>query len=93
MIIDEDKEPFGSLIKLGTSDDAEFPDSSAGNTPHCGGVIAKPTLGMPFYLRRANGLFGTSFVKEIVEETDNRVVFKTNNSVYQLSINLFEGID
>ncbi len=93
MTIDSDNLPMGSLIKIGVPSDAQNPESHKGDSPHGGTIFFKPEVGQPFLMSTEKGAFRTSYVKEIIEETDNKVVFNTNNSVYQLTINLFEGID
>ncbi len=80
------------LIKLGVSDNAEFPDSSAGDESRTGYFSEKPTLNQGFYFSEHDGsLFRTSYVVEITKETESEIVFKTNNSIYQLSFNLFDS--
>lgn len=93
MIFKENELKTGVLIKLGVADDAEYPESNAGNQGHSGTFSEKPTVGQSFWLNTDTGLFRTSFIVEIIKETDNSIIFKTNNSVYQVTTNLFEDID
>ena len=88
-----DEATYGIITKLGPTIDAEYPDSAAGNSPHSGKFITKPTVGLGFVLDVGGKYFLTSYVKKIIKETDNLMRFETNNSVYQLAINLFEDID
>lgn len=94
MKFEEGEIKTGILVKLGVADNAEFPESDAGNQSRSGTFSQKPTVMESFWMDIGDGgLFRTSFIVEIISETDNVVVFKTNNSVYQLTTNLFEGID
>lgn len=83
----------GILMKLDVSENAEYPDSDAGNTPRHGNFVEKPMVGKGFYLETENGLFRTSFLVEILSETENEMVFKTNNSIYKLYINVLRNIE
>lgn len=84
---------YGIIVKLGVSDNAEYPDSSAGNSSKTGFFIEKPEASKAFYFyedEEMNCLFRTSRIVEIIKETDTEITFKTNNSVYQLTFNLFD---
>ncbi len=93
MTVDAENPPMGTIVKLVVATDAQYPESAAGDSPHCGTFIEKPTVGQSFWMDTNGGVFRTSFIKKIIEESDNRMRFETNNSVYQLTINLFEDID
>jgi len=93
MTIDSDNPQMGTIVKLGVAQEAEYPDSAAGDSPHCGQFGEKPTVGQTFFMHTERGIFKTSFIVKIIEESDNRMRFETNNSVYQLSINLFGDVD
>ena len=49
---------------------------------------SKPTVEQALYASYENRFrfFNTSVVKEIVSETDNKIVFKTMNSIYEYEI-------
>ena len=82
----------GVIVKLGASKKPEYPDSSAGNTPHNGVFFDKPVVGKSFLMDCGNMFFKTSFIVEIISETDNEIIFETNNSRYQLRVNLLDVI-
>ena len=84
----------GVLIKLGASAEAEFPESNKGDTPSSGYFLSRPIVGEGFIFYRDNrSALHTSFIVSIVDEDKNSITFKTNNSVYQLTFNLFEDLE
>lgn len=93
MIVDKEKSCKGALVKLRISDDALKPESSAGNKTHIGEFNNKPTIGELFFMSNNGRYFRTTRVSKIVEETDNKIVFETKNSRYELTINIFDKID
>ena len=49
----------------------------------------RPEVGYPYIFRGDagfNDVFNTSMVKEIIDESDNSVIFKTLNSIYKLEL-------
>lgn len=46
----------------------------------------KPTVGLIFEMQSIQRWFHTSVVNEILSETENKILFTTNNSTYELTI-------
>lgn len=84
-----------SIVKLGVAAEAEFPDSSAGDTPRSGYFLQKPAVGEPFIFHQDGDLSAlrTSTVMAIQDESKDSIRFRTNNSIYQVTYNMFEDID
>ncbi len=79
------------LTKLYTRTDAEFPQKEKypDNTIIEGlmwSEFSKPKVGQVFRVLKSKlyASFQTSIVTEIVEETEDKIIFKTLNSVYEL---------
>lgn len=72
----EKTNPFRDLVYVGRSSTGQFD------------TIPVPEVDFPFFFeadRMANCL-RTSLVKEIIEQTENRIVFKTMNSIYKIEV-------
>ena len=81
-----------TLRKINTLDDAVVPqrEKYPDGTERMGLMwdFSYPTVGHSFLVLagKLHPVFQTSRVTEIIEETDERIVFKTRNSTYEIEI-------
>jgi hypothetical protein len=81
-----------TLRKLNTLENALYPqrEKYPDGTERKGLMwdFSKPRIGMPFSVKSSKmfSTFHTSTVLEIVSETKDKIIFKTLNSTYELTI-------
>lgn len=78
----------GTLVKIVDCENPRHVDNIKSGSERHGVFSAFPQVEHPFFLSTKkdslSGLFRTSPVTEIVEESDTVIIFKTSNSYYRL---------
>lgn len=81
-----EEQPFVEVVKIKSTMDGDHPNGIEEGYVKKGIMIKRPTVGEGLLVSRVGGVFYTSSITEILEDTPDGGKFRTQNSIYKWNL-------